>query len=479
MPISRKKYILTLILSAVLLAAVLLVALVFSRGVGSGNARLSEHPLRISELMSSNTAFPNADGLCCDWIELENCSDRAFDLSGYRLTDDVTTARYAFPNGTVLPAGGYLVVWCTSERSGGLYAPFALNRRGGETVQLMNSANIVLDEVQNLGGEKNCSLIRLEDGSFTITNAPTPGFPNTEEGYAAYLEASGQGAGQVRISEVMAASKLYTAPNGASCDWIELENTGADALDISGMHLSDKEGELRYTFPEGTVIPAGGYFIVWCSGEEGEYAPFRLARNGESVILSDSIGNALDRVHLPYLANDNSYARLAGGWSVCTKATPGYENSDAGYEAWLAAQGYADISVSFSEVCTKNVSGLKDSDGEYTDWVELYNTGDTAVSLAGWYLSDDAEDPIRWKLPDVSIAPGEYLVIRCSGKDRQEGQLHTDFSLSVGETLVLTTPIGTAADSVECPMQESDQAYARVDGVWTLTDAPTPGAVNR
>lgn len=480
MPKSRKKYIVTLIASAALLLVLLLVTGSLSRNIGSDTVSGGEHPLRISEIMSSNTAYPNADGLCCDWIEIENTSAHDFNVSGYRLTDDVTEARFAFPTGTVIPAGGYVVVYCSAECSGGLYASFGLNRRGGETIQLMNSANIVLDEVENLGGPKNSALIREPDGSFSITATPTPGFANTEEGYAAYLASCGQGMGNLRISEVMTASKLYTAPNGESCDWIEIVNTGSETVDLSGMHLSDKEGEFRYTFAEGTLLAPDTYLVVWCSGTEGEgYAAFRLNRSGETVILTDAQGNSLDRVHLPYLPNDTSYARLSGGWSTTAEATPGYANTEAGYAAWVSAMGYDHLTVSFTEICTKNISGLRDRDGDATDWVELYNSGTETVSLLGWYLSDDPADPIRWKLGDVSLSPGEYLVIRCSGKDQKEGQLHTDFSLSTGETVVLTTPIGTTADSVECPMLEEDQSLELLNGEWVTTDAPTPGAANR
>ena len=47
--------------------------------------------------MSANTAYPNADGRICDWIEIHNTSDKPFNVSGYRLSDDVTQAKYAFP----------------------------------------------------------------------------------------------------------------------------------------------------------------------------------------------------------------------------------------------------------------------------------------------------------------------------------------------------------------------------------------------
>ncbi len=478
MPVSRKKYILVLVLSALCFLAALLIALRFSRGVGSDTVRLGEHPLRISEFMANNTAYPNPDGVFCDWVEIENNSDHPFNVSGYRLSDDITRARYAFPVGTVIPAGGRIVVWCTVDRTGPFYAPFSIRKQGGETLLLMNSANTVLDRVDTLRCPRNLSLIRLDDDSMTVSAAPTPGYPNDEAGYAAYLASTGQGVHTVRLSEIMSAEKLICGPAGLPWDWIEVENTGPESADLSGMHLSDKEGEGRYTFPEGTILPPGGYLVVWCSGEENPdgYAPFRLSKlGGETVILSDGTGTALDRVQLPYLMDDTTYARVGGEWIVSADPTPGYPNDEAGYAAWVASLGYGDVRVQFTEICPKNLTSLRDADGDYPDWIELRNFSDRAVSLEGWYLSDNPEKPARWRMPAVTLGAGERLVIFASGKDRVAGELHTDFSVSAGETLTLLTPIGVVADRVEIPGMAQDHSWARTDGEWAESAAPTPG----
>ena len=476
----RKKYILVLLLSVAALGLLLPVTLRMSGGIGSDLVAAGEHPLRISEYMSNNSAFPNADGVICDWVEIENTSGRDFDVSGYRISDDVTRARYAFPVGTVIPAGGRLVVWCSKDHTGALYAPFSLKKQGGESLLLMNSANTVLDQIETLHARRNCSFIRLEDGSFTVSAEPTPGYPNTEEGRRAYMATEERAESPLRLSEIMAAADFYTAPDGQPCDWIEVENTSDQPLDISGMHLSDKEGQARYTFPEGTVLPAGGVKVVWCSGDNAmgaDYAGFRLSRQGgETVILSNAAGSAVDRVTLPYLADDAAYARMEGGWAVTVQATPGFSNDADGYARWLESMGMGDMRVILSEIVAKNDSGLTDADGDHSDWIELYNDGTTIISLKGWCLSDDPDKPDRWALPDVSLAPGEYLLVFASGKDRREGQLHANFSLSVGETVVLMTPVGSIADSTELPKLSADHSWARsADGVWGERVIPTPG----
>ena len=479
MPISRKKYILVLLVSIAALALTLGIALLFGGGAPAADrADGGQTPLRISEYMAKNTAYPGPDGRCSDWVEIENSADAPFNLSGYRLTDDMTKAKYAFPVGTVLPAGGHIVVWCDPEGSGAFYAPFSLKAQGGETLLLMNSANTVLDQIETLRSPRNMAVIRTADGGLTVTNTPTPGYENTEMGYQAYLAAAGLGSGEVRLSELMSAEKLICGPDGLPCDWVEIENSGAESADLSGMHLTDREGEGRYTFPEGSVLAPGARLLVWCSGDEtkgADHAPFRLSKQGgESVLLTDRNGNVLDRVSLPYLMDDNSYARIDGTWTVTNTPTPGYENTETGYAAWLASTGYADVKIRITEVNPRNLSGLRDADGEFRDWIELMNEGEESVSLEGWYLSDDPEDLARWRIPAVSLAPGERLVIFASGKDRTEGELHTDFAVSAQETVTLMTPVGILAHQVTVPLVADDASWAMVDGAWTET-APTPG----
>ena len=70
----------------------------------------------------------------------------------------------------------------------------------------------------------------------------------------------------VVINEVMASNGFYE--NGEAYDWIELYNNGSKAVDMSGWYLSDSKKEpLKWSFPEGTKLKAGGYLTVYCTGE--------------------------------------------------------------------------------------------------------------------------------------------------------------------------------------------------------------------
>jgi len=80
-------------------------------------------------------------------------------------------------------------------------------------------------------------------------------------------------------------------------------------------------------------------------------------------------------------------------------------------------QSYSQVFI--NEGSNRNYSTLADENGEFPDWVELYNAGDEAISLYNYSLTDDNDEPVKWKFPNVEIGPGEYLTVFCSGKDRK------------------------------------------------------------
>ena len=62
---------------------------------------------------------------------------------------------------------------------------------------------------------------------------------------------------------------------------------------------------------------------------------------------------------------------------------------------------------------------------------------------------DDPDVPDEWKIPSLTLAPGEYAVIFASGKNRTEGELHTSFSLTDGDTVILSAGNGAEIRSVK------------------------------
>ena len=173
--------------------------------------------------------------------------------------------------------------------------------------------------------------------------------------------------------------------------------------------------------------------------------------------------------------DDTAYARVSGEWCVTNRPTPGLRTPK---RATPKVTPRAASGTLRQITRLRSEAGLRDADGDSPDWIELYNAGTESVSLDGWYPSDDPEEPARWRIPDITLAPGEYYIIFASGKNRTQGELHTDFALSAGESAILTTPIGSTADRVELTQTEPDASLARIGSDWRECASPTPGKAN-
>lgn len=142
-----------------------------------------------------------------------------------------------------------------------------------------------------------------------------------------------------------------------------------------------------------------------------------------------------------------------------------------------------------NEFLASNDQGLKDEDGDASDWIEIKNLSDAAVNLNGWSVTDDPDEPGKWKLPDVSIDAHDFLLVFASDKDRCDpaGPLHTNFQLGKGgDYLALVRPDGSISHELtpRYPQQFQDISY----GLTVLEDSgryqygyfssPTPGQDN-
>ncbi len=139
-----------------------------------------------------------------------------------------------------------------------------------------------------------------------------------------------------------------------------------------------------------------------------------------------------------------------------------------------------------SEFVADDRSTLADEDGEHSGWIEIFNPTAAPVSLEGCTLTDDALNPGRWRFPPISVAPGAFVVVFASGKDRTvPGRpLHANFRLgNAGEYLALTGPGGAwqHAFAPAYPAQTTDVAYGLHGGdpgTAGFLSAPTPGQPN-
>jgi hypothetical protein len=163
-----------------------------------GAANLSTPPAAaviINEWMAANqgSVVDPADGDFDDWFELYNPGEAPADLTGYRLTDDLTApGKYGVPPGTTIPPHGFLVVWADEE--GGQYQPgeslhasFKLNQ-AAELIAVIAPDGSVQGMVEFSRSPADRSEGRWPDGGPIALpgplSRPTPGEPNAPPGAA-------------------------------------------------------------------------------------------------------------------------------------------------------------------------------------------------------------------------------------------------------------------------------------------------------
>ena len=149
----------------------------------------------------------------------------------------------------------------------------------------------------------------------------------------------------------------------------------------------------------------------------------------------------------------------------------------------ISAAQDATPGIIITEVLAANARTVADDRGRYTDWIELHNPTAAPISLAGYTLTDDPDEPAKWRLPFTTLVPGAFLVLWASGDNRvgSEGW-HTNFQLSGdGEYVGLFGPDRQVVDAVTFGEQKVDVSQGRLKTVsdqWVGFSTPTPGAAN-
>ncbi|MFN9115404.1 MAG: lamin tail domain-containing protein, partial [Bacteroidota bacterium] len=126
------------------------------------------------------------------------------------------------------------------------------------------------------------------------------------------------GSNGVVINEIMAQNNsTITDEAGDYEDWIELYNNNNFPVDLSGYYLTDTVAALaKWQIPAGTVIPANDYLIIWADNEALDgplHASFKLAAEGESVILSNPNLLLVDQINYSLQTVDMGLARVPNG----------------------------------------------------------------------------------------------------------------------------------------------------------------------
>ena len=448
-----------------------------------------------------------ASGTDPDWIELYNPTDQPIDLSGAWLSDDPGQLdKYALPQGTVVPAGGFLIL---SQEAFG----FGLSA-SGEAVFLTEPQLRYVLAAYGFGVQTpGTSLARFPDGGpdWFRAEAPTPGAPNRIARFGSAL-----------INELM-----YHDPVDGRYEYVELQNPSDAAIDLSGWKFRG----IDFAFPEGTSLPPQGYLVV---ADDAEAFAERYGAIGAPVLgdYGGSLNNGGERLAL-LDADDVVVDAVAyddrGDWPVtpdgygasleraCAEPdfsdpsqwvaspigapSPGGPNSRSECEPPPVSSPAAITELMYHPFCTTD-------DDRRTEFIELYNRSAEPIDLSGWMILGDTE----FQFPEGAVLPpGAYALAAFDPERLREfydlgdalifGPLARELPNGNGEIL-LVGPDGRLADFVhyqdDFPWPSLADGFGSVEGAghslerlcpdlpgddpanWVASpeDAPTPGRAN-
>ena len=284
----------------------------------------------------------------------------------------------------------------------------------------------------------------------------------------------------------------HPARNEDAAEWLELHSQLAVDLDISGWSI---RGGIDFIFPEGTIVPGGGFIVVAASPSDMDAAspstdvlgPFarRLSNDGERLELRNNNDRLMDWVEYDDAGVWPSGADGAGvslakldpdsaspfwqNWSTSAEmgGTVGRHNFairvDPNAVSERAVERHYDTVVSALKI--SEVAPSSDS----TFWLELVNSGDVRLDLDGFVLARAGVADREHTISDIAIQAGEYLIL--TGRD-------LGFGVDSGYKLFLFAPERAALIDAVAVTDSPQARHASMAGAWFVPSHLTPGVSN-
>ena len=222
------------------------------------------------------------------------------------------------------------------------------------------------------------------------------------------------------ISEIM-----YNPPGtalvlGDEFEFIELKNTTANSIDLSGLTFSDG---VSFSFPNGTALGAGKFFVMVRNP-----AAFATRYPGVTVggTFTGKLDNAGEQIRLKHTLGGTVFTVTYGDKAPWPVAPDGYgfslvpispnptNNSDEGTNWRASAQVYGSPGADDPEPNIPHVlinEILAHTDLPEVDAIELYNPTASPANIGGWLISDDVGNLTKFRIPaNTTLPAGGYKI---------------------------------------------------------------------
>lgn len=274
------------------------------------------NPVVINEVQSND---PNGGP---DWVELANPTAEALDISGLVLKDSEGKDPYTIPDGTTIPANGFLVIY--QDDSGAKGFAFGLGK--GDSIRLFEGGEQIAAATWPDGSHTNPTWGLYPDvngSSYQNTAEATPGAANKFAGTPNVI--AWPGSDEVHIFDTaptfledssgldFADGKLYAVDNGTATFWV---------MDVA---------------KDGTLTFASGF-------EQGKRVCFRKDAGNETAKGPDAEGITVDGSGMVYLASERDNSAKGVNYDTILMVNP----NESGTR--LVAQKEWDLTASLPQV---------------------------------------------------------------------------------------------------------------------------------
>ena len=166
------------------------------------------------------------------------------------------------------------------------------------------------------------------------------------------MAGGGMPVGAVVINEVHPSNVNGVADeDGEKDDWIELYNTTASPIDLTGVGLSTKPNNpYEWTFPAGAAIAAKQFLVVFASSKNRTvpgrplHTNYTINNGVDSVSLTAPGRVQLDNFAPARSKMDVSWCRVPdamGPFQLCMMPTPGASNGGTAYPSMLTPPSFS------------------------------------------------------------------------------------------------------------------------------------------
>ena len=243
----------------------------------------------------------------------------------------------------------------------------------------------------------------------------------------------------LRVTEVMHSPRppdsgeMSVSSDTDDYKFIEIFNGGSETAGLTGVEFTKG---LRFDFSGSPMLllAPGEYAVVVkdrdafaarypgmesrVAGEflgdlSGSGEQVEITARGSGAIVSFTYNDARDwplascgaghsLVPLDAAVADAALLDYGGNWRASTylDGSPGESDPSS-----------AVLNLRLNEICAH--TDLNDPaypDYDSNDWIELYNAGETDVFIGNYYLSDDPNDLLKWRLPlGITLGSGEFI----------------------------------------------------------------------